>query len=182
MILTTTTPRAGRRYYLFDTFTGIPETNLTEHEREAGFAGRLGNVALADVRERLKPWESRLEFVVGDIFETLPRTETGPLALVHMDLNASAPTAAALRYAWPRLVPGGMVVFDDYGDSNYADQRRVVDDFFAAEEVTPFALPTAQALAIKQVAASGRLHGSKGETADGELQVRADEQRRQDDE
>lgn len=179
MILTRTQPAPGRRYYLFDTFAGIPDDeHLTETERDEGFGGRLGDVALADVRERLQPWSDRLEFVVGDVFKTLPHTETGPLALVHMDLNASAPTAEALRYAWPRLVPGGMIVFDDYGDSHYSDQRRLVDQYFAGEGVPLFALPTAQALAIKPATgSSGSPSAAKREAADRELQVGADQER-----
>ena len=40
----------------------------------------------------LKEKGDRLEFHPGDVSETLPRTETGPLSLAPMDLNASAPT------------------------------------------------------------------------------------------
>ncbi|HZQ50245.1 MAG TPA: TylF/MycF/NovP-related O-methyltransferase [Candidatus Dormibacteraeota bacterium] len=176
MILTRTQPAPGRRYFLFDTFAGIPDDeHLTPAEREEGFGGRLGDVALDDVRKRLEPWAGRLEFVVGDVFKTMPQTETGPLAFVHMDLNAAAPTEAALRYAWPRIVPSGMIVFDDYGDSHYTDQRRLVDRYFASEGVTVFALPTAQALVIKQAGDSGRSSSAQGKPADGELQVGPDQ-------
>jgi hypothetical protein len=149
MILSGSRPAAGRSYFLFDTFQGIPDTNLTAHETAAGFAGRLSNVSLTDVRTRLDPWRDQLEFVVGDIFETLPETETGPLAFVHLDLNAAAATEFALGYAWSRLLSSGMIVFDDYGQNEYTDQRRLIDEFFAREKVPLIALPSSQALAIK---------------------------------
>jgi hypothetical protein len=66
-----------------------------------------------------------------------------------MDLNASAPTELALDYAYSRLVAGAIVVFDDYGDPTYRDQRTVVDSFFAERPEEPIALPTGQAFVIK---------------------------------
>jgi hypothetical protein len=150
MVLTGSPPRAGRSFYLFDTFQGIPESNLTSEEVAAGFAGRLANTSLDEVHERLDRWKAQLQFVVGDIFKTLPETETGPLAFAHIDLNAAAPTDLALRYVWPRLISSGIVVFDDYGFmQDYLDQRRLIDEFFAEVKHPIIALPTGQGMAIK---------------------------------
>src|SRR4051812_38485652 len=55
---------------------------------------------------RLKPWNSIPHFWPGDVLDTIPSTQTGPLALVHLDLNASAPTEHVLRHVYDRLVPG----------------------------------------------------------------------------
>jgi len=149
MVLSGSRPHDGRSFFLFDTFEGIPETNLTEAEVQAGFAGRLADTSLDEVRSRLDPWSQRLRFVAGDIFKTLPETETGPLAFAHIDLNAAAPTEVALQYAWERLVPSGIVVFDDYGWAEYEDQRRLIDKFFDGKKEAILALPTGQAMAIK---------------------------------
>ena len=149
MVLSQCRPRAGRSYFLFDTFAGIPDTNLTTRETETGFAGRLSDVTLDEVRERLKPWSDQTRFVRGDVFETLRREETGPLAFAHLDLNAAAPTEAALEYAWSRMVAGAIVVFDDYGWSGYEDQRALIDRFFAGKPDGLIALPTGQALSVK---------------------------------
>ena len=80
---------------------------------------------------------------------TLPKTETGPLAFAHLDMNASAPTKVALEYVWSRLVPGGMVVFDDYGWAQYSDQKELIDAFYADKRDGLIALPTGQALSVK---------------------------------
>ncbi|HEU0315890.1 MAG TPA: TylF/MycF/NovP-related O-methyltransferase, partial [Solirubrobacteraceae bacterium] len=100
MVLSCTTKSSC---HLFDTFAGIPDENLTESEREAGFAGRLDNTSVDYVRRVLGPWEDRTQFHAGDIFEILPTTETGPLAFAHIDLNAALPTVRAIEYAYPRL-------------------------------------------------------------------------------
>ena len=82
--------------------------------------------------------------------ETTREDETGGLVLVHMDLNASAPTRVALEYAYPRLVPGGGIVFDDYGwDPSGYEQRDVIDELCAPLDESLIALPSGQALLWK---------------------------------
>ena len=149
MVLSQCRPPAGRWYFLFDTFEGIPDSHLTKGESQAGFAGRLSDTTLDEVRQRLEPWRDQIRLVPGDVFETLRREETGPLAFVHLDLNAAAPTDVALEYSWSRLVAGGMVVFDDYGWSGYEDQRAIIDRFFAGRADGLIALPTGQAMSVK---------------------------------
>src|SRR5438445_453752 len=100
-------------------------------------------------RSRLEPWKSQLQFVAGDIFKTLPETETGPIAFAHIDLNAAAPPGAALRYAWARLLPAGIRELDGHGWQEYDDQKRLIDRSFADAKSTVIALPTGQAIAVK---------------------------------
>ena len=140
----------GRRLYLFDTFEGTPPEELTETEAGEGLGeGQYAGTSAAHVAEFLDRWSETIEIREGDVAETLRETETGPLALVHMDLNASAPTELALEYAYPRLLPGAIVVFDDYGDPTYRDQRAVIERFFADRLEEPIALPTGQAFVIR---------------------------------
>lgn len=54
-----------------------------------------------------------------------------------------------MEYAYPRLAPGGMMVFDDYGWLKYRDQRQVIDGFLAGEPDDVIALPTGQGLVVK---------------------------------
>jgi len=149
MVLSECRPHPNRSYFLFDTFAGIPSSRLTPQEVQAGFGGRLADASTAEVQERLAQWKDVIRLVPGDVFETLAATETGPLAFVHLDLNASAPTELALRYVWSRLVPGGMIVFDDYGWVQYVDQKVLIDEFFKDKPDGLMALPTGQALCVK---------------------------------
>jgi predicted O-methyltransferase YrrM len=102
------------------------------------------------VRERLAPWIDRVELVPGDVNETLAAGGPERLAFVHMDLNAAEPTRVALEFAYPRLAPGAMVLFDDYGWSGLEAQRAVIDAFLGDKPEEPIALPTGQALLVKQ--------------------------------
>jgi O-methyltransferase len=140
-----------RPFHLFDTFAGIPRDRLTEGESEKGFGGRLGDTSVEYVEQRLARWQTSIRIHAGDVFTTLPRVETGDLAFAHIDLNASEPTLFALEYAYRRLVPGGALVFDDYGYGwqDYADQRDAIDRFFSDLPEEPIALPTGQAVVLK---------------------------------
>jgi O-methyltransferase len=53
------------------------------------------------------------------------------------------------EFFWPRMVNGGVVVFDDYGFSNCPGAKKAIDEYFAktTDKVVP--LPTAQAFVVK---------------------------------
>lgn len=149
MILSEAKLRPDQEFYLFDTFAGIPDTNLTQSEEQAGFGGRLADTSLAHIEKVLGKWGRQIRTVEGDVFETLEVTETGPLAFCHLDLNASAPSLRALQYAYDRLLPAGIIVMDDYTQHEFSEQRNVVDGFFADKPEVPLAMPTGQGLIVK---------------------------------
>jgi O-methyltransferase len=149
MVLSTADLEPTRRFHLFDTFSGIPDHELTEDERQAGFAGRLSDTSVDYVRGLLEPWEPIPELWPGDVFDTIPAATTGELAFIHLDLNAAAPTGHVLEHVFDRLVPGGIVVFDDYGWPGYEEQRDVIEAFLRDRPEELVALPTGQAVLTK---------------------------------
>jgi O-methyltransferase len=149
MVLSRTRPVAGRRFFLFDTFSGIPADRLTEREQEQGFAGRLRDTSVEHVDRLLARWRPRYQICPGDIFETLDTVEVHQLSFVHIDLNATAASRFALEFAYARMVRGGVIVFDDYGWTGYEDQRVMIDEFFAELPEKAIALPTGQAWMTK---------------------------------
>ena len=150
MILGTSAIPTSTRFFLFDTFAGFPADSLSESERAVGLADALANTSVDYVAQRLSRWQSQITLVEGDVFQTLAAVDTGPLAFVHMDLNAAAPTRRALEYVHPRLVAGAIMVFDDYGETGLEDQRAVVDEFLSERPESVIALPTRQGLLIKR--------------------------------
>ena len=149
MMLATAELPASKRLYLFDTFSGFPPEQINDAERAAGLHGALEDTSVEYVTALLEPWIAQVGIVAGDVFETLGRTETGALAFVHMDLNLSQPTIAALEYTYPRLTQGAIIVFDDYGGKGLETQRAVVDEFFNGKTEEVIALPSGQGMMIK---------------------------------
>ena len=141
---------ASKRFFLFDTFAGVPSEKLNASEVEAGLAGAHADTSVEYVRQRLAPWDKQLVVVPGDVHATLNEIQIDRLAFVHMDLNAADPTRVALEYAYPRLSRGAMVLFDDYGWTGLEAQRAVIDAFVDAAADTLIALPTGQALLVRR--------------------------------
>ncbi|MGI8413958.1 MAG: TylF/MycF/NovP-related O-methyltransferase [Solirubrobacteraceae bacterium] len=150
MVLSTAPPRPNQRLFMFDTFSGIPPTSLTREEADRGFAGKYADTSVEHVTSFLAPWRDHIVPVAGDVFVTTDSVETGDLAFVHVDLNAAAPTTCGLEYAYPRLVPGAVVVFDDYTYAGYEEQRQAIDDFFSDKAEEVIGLPTGQGFVYRR--------------------------------
>jgi O-methyltransferase len=150
MILGRTEVATGHRFFLFDTFTGVPTDRLTSSERERGFGGTLKDTSVDYVDNLLAPWRPRYVICPGDIFQTLATADVGDLSFAHIDLNAAAPSGLALEFAYKRMIPGGIIALDDYASLEYRDQRLVIDEFFRDLPEKPIALPTCQGFVIKR--------------------------------
>lgn len=147
MALTLQAMRAAPRdIFLFDTFEGMtppgPEDNLASDGRSAAEIAQEkgGNpdhwivacAALEEVRTNMfstgYPRE-RLHFVQGDVLRTLDQRDTGPLALIRLDTDWYESTKRELEVLFPRLVPGGVLIVDDYG--SWQGARKATDDYIA---------------------------------------------------
>ncbi len=84
---------------------------------------------------------------VPDVFAELPETKW---AFVHLDLDLYEPTLAGLEYFWPRLVPGGVIVNDDYLSDLFPGAGIAWDEFCAAHGVGSAVLDTGQAAILKE--------------------------------
>lgn len=149
MLLATTSPERLRKIFLFDTFEGMPTEHLTAEESQWGLEGHYADTSVELVGSFLSRFADRFEICPGDVFETLERAETGPLALAHVDLNSGDATRRVLEYVYPRMVGGGAMVFDDYGATGGGPQREVIHEFFDNRPEAVLALPTGQATVTK---------------------------------
>jgi hypothetical protein len=64
-------------------------------------------------------------------------------------MNCAAPEKAALEFFYPKLVSGGVVVFDDYGHRGHDLQKQLADSVAARYGNTILTLPTGQGFLIK---------------------------------
>ena len=64
-------------------------------------------------------------------------------------MNAAGPEIAAANFFWDKLVPGAMVILDDYAYVGYEVQKRAFDQFSKEKNVPILSLPTGQGLFIK---------------------------------
>ncbi len=142
--------RLERDFWLFDTFSGIPESHMAEEERASRIAenASLYSECFEVARRNFAPYP-RAHLVRGTVPETLSTVTIGKVAYLSIDMNIVAPERAAIEHFWPKLVPGAVVVLDDYGWLHFEAQRRSMDDFARGVGVEVLTLPTGQGLMLK---------------------------------
>ena len=137
--------------HLYDSWgTMLGETLLDTEQQQAG---RYANLSLELTRRNLWRLAEHYELHVGylpDSFEEAPPPDE--ILFVHVDLNAALPTKAVCEVLWPRLVAGGVFIFDDYGWKGFEDTKRIVDEFFADKPGVLFTSPTGQGIFFRAAA------------------------------
>jgi hypothetical protein len=78
-----------------------------------------------------------VELVTGDITRTVPDyVQAHPelkISLLNVDCDLYEPAVTILEHLYPRIVPGGLLVLDDY--ATFPGETRAVDDYFAGQGV-----------------------------------------------
>lgn len=138
-----------RKFYLFDTFEGLVGSQMADVEREITPVRQGRYIPVYD--EVLKTF-APYPFVVpikGAVPDSLRGFEGDTVSFLHIDMNVAYPEVAAMEFFWPRLVPGAMVLFDDYAFPKHAPQKQALDAFMQRVESAIITLPTGQGLLIR---------------------------------
>lgn len=113
---------AGRSVYAYDTFTGIPFRG--EFDQHA--VGDFGDTSLDMVRLAVPD----AVYGLGVFPESaLPMP---PVAFAHLDCDQYESITRAAEYLAPRMLPGGVMWFDDYC---LPSGKKAVDEFFGSRAV-----------------------------------------------
>lgn len=145
-----------RCFYLLDTFNGVDCRYLSAADIEVGVVDRNNREInsgfytfdIESVRQNFSEWKNT-KIIVGAIPESLPQIESNRIAFVHLDLNCSKPEVAASEFLWDRIVPGGLILMDDYGYVGYRSQKLGMDEFAKTKNLPILSLPTGQGLLMK---------------------------------
>ncbi|WP_284416169.1 MULTISPECIES: TylF/MycF/NovP-related O-methyltransferase [unclassified Bradyrhizobium] len=146
----------GRRFVLFDTFTGVDEEIVSAEEVASGNLGYFREMYKEDIYERVVRNFSEfknVEIVKGSVPSTLSSVDIEAVAYLSIDMNNVTPEIAAINHFWDKLQPGAPVLLDDYGFVRYEAQKRGFDAWAAERGVSILALPTGQGLIVKPPAA-----------------------------
>lgn len=140
-----------KQVFGFDNFKGFTELTAKDGKDSAqvdkvkgGFDSGVFEEILQEAiaiydQDRFIPYKPRVVLVKGDIEETVPRfVEENPglrISLLHFDCDLYLPTKIGLEYFWDLVVPGGVVLFDEYGIRPWEGESNAVDEFFAGKKV-----------------------------------------------
>jgi hypothetical protein len=138
-----------RELYLFDTFEGMtPPSALDQDWTGADAQARLiGDEAVKDTSHMwcISPLQGvkrnmaltgypqeHVHFIQGPVEVTIPDQAPAEIALLRLDTDWYESTAHELEHLYDRLVPGGILIIDDYG--YWQGSRRAVDEFIASRK------------------------------------------------
>jgi O-methyltransferase len=130
MALTLRQLASRRQIWLFDTFEGLPAPTSDDPDYEiadlftGGYVGTVDEVR--KLFERLQV-STGVQFVKGLFQNTLPFTQIGRIAFLHIDGDWYESVKACLENLYDHVTPGGIVQFDDYG--YWKGARKAVDEF-----------------------------------------------------
>jgi O-methyltransferase len=131
-----------RSYYLYDVFYHSADM---KHHALSSHSEHLYD----EVCARFQSYP-RVKIVQGLVPESFAKAMPEKIAFMHIDMNNADAEVAVLDALYERLVPGGMIVFDDYGWIFYEEQKLAEDAWLAKrcfERILE--LPTGQGLLVK---------------------------------
>jgi O-methyltransferase len=133
-----------KRWWLYDTFDGIPEDQMDPGWAEINRAYR-NSFSFEEVQARFAAFPN-IGVHKGRAPEILAEASPEKIAFIHMDLNNAAAEIASLDALFDRLSPGGIIIFDDYGWATTRAQNQAEEAWFAARGLRVLTLPTGQGL------------------------------------
>lgn len=137
---------AGKTHHGFDSFEGLPEPAAVD-----GGYWRRGDCLAREEQARATLAGFPVELYPGWIPERFAEIEDRRFCFVNVDVDLYAPTRDSLEFFYPRMVPGGVIVFDDYGSELQSPGAgRAIDEYMAERPEPLITAPTAQAFLIKR--------------------------------
>lgn len=129
----------GKHYYLYDLF---------EHKDTTNYMPSHGAGLYLWVKQRFSGYPT-VHVTQGSVPEVLHEVSPEKIAFMHLDINNASAEIGALELLFDRIVPGGMIVLDDYGWLGFHEQKQAEDVFFAERGYRVLELPTGQGLLVK---------------------------------
>lgn len=143
--------KQDRKFWLFDTWSGIPTEQLTAKEKEIA-ANYNVDYHKQDIYEAVKAAFSAFSnchLVRGFLPDTLHTVPLTKIAFLSIDLNNATYEKACIEVLWPKLTSGAIVVLDDYNFKKNRIQQDMWDAFAASKSLMIASLPTGQGILIK---------------------------------
>lgn len=122
-----------RKVWLYDAFAGMPPASEKDDDYSRSIAGQFigSEKQTRRILSRLRIPVERFEIVAGWFNDTVPRASVEQIALLHIDCDFYEPVLLTLKTFYPVVIPGGFLVFNDYG--SFLGCRRAVEEYFGAE-------------------------------------------------
>jgi O-methyltransferase len=131
-----------RTFHLFDTFEGLPSEDL---KIETGEAATYSNenfkdTSIAKVRKYVGGDTDKVIIHSGYFPGSAAGLENEIFAFVSLDADLYNPTLEGLKFFYPRLSPGGIILIHDY-NYKWEGLKKAVDEFCTTIQEVPVLVP-----------------------------------------
>ena len=125
-----------KKLYLFDTFEGFDERDITTEKKE-GFSSGSQNFADTSVESvlSLMPYPNNCIPVKGFFPESAVNIKD-EFVFVSLDADLYEPIYEGLKFFYPLLVSGGYIFVHDFNNDNYPGARKAVEKFCAEKNIS----------------------------------------------
>lgn len=132
-----------RDLYLYDTFQGMTKPakiDVDIHGEKAiktwkdlkeGEFSSWTKAPLDEVKANMsltKYPKEKIKYIIGKVEDTIPKSLPKKIALLRLDTDWYSSTKHELEHLYPLLVPGGILIIDDYG--HFKGAKKAVDEYF----------------------------------------------------
>lgn len=141
-----------RNIYLYDTFEGMPAPSTHDVKKGGHHGAGMSAKELYDnsnpddiiwcispldeVKQNIEKFNypaDKIHYVKGMVEDTIPQTIPQKIALLRLDTNFYESTQHELKYLFPLMVPGSVLVLNDYGE--WAGARKAIDEYIQANNI-----------------------------------------------
>ncbi len=134
-------------FHLYDSWGIMKSEYLLDTEKE--HIGDYEHQSIKNTKKNLDLYSDKIQYHVGYIPETLDDSAPNEISYLHIDVNSAKTTNEILEFFYPRLVDGGVILFDDYAWISYNETRKLTDKFLHDKDGIMFVSPTGQAIFYK---------------------------------
>ena len=129
----------------FDSFEGLRNFDGQKDSSPQGWEGKYkGDPKLLEDVLRLYRLEDGVQLVKGRIEETLPRfleeRKDVRFSFIYLDVDLYSPTRMGIDLLYPRLLKGGIMVFDEYNVPHWTGETSAVHELLG-DDIPIHSLP-----------------------------------------
>jgi len=128
--------KSKKEIYLYDAFMGLPKKQ--KEDGDTYFKEGFCKTTKEDLIKNYKKFKVKVPYIHEGWFnDTLPTQLPDKICFVHLDVDFYSSTIEGLKYIYPKLSNGAIVVIDDYCDPKIHNVHNVLpgvkkacDEFF----------------------------------------------------
>ena len=130
--------KSNKIVYGLDTFEGFPFA--TEEDAKDGvqnaYKGHLGDTSLGAVQKLMdKKGLENVRLLKGKFDETFPSLKGEKFCFGYIDADIYVSTKQCIEFLVPRMVKGGVLMFDDYNSNVWVGATKAIDEGLGKENL-----------------------------------------------